>query len=334
MGQVTNQTYSQASQKTDNRYTVINGRKVLKQYWSKDQNKMVYAHPDSRYGVIYRAAKPDSMKQAKKPSYKAQPKTDSFSSQTKTSKSKAAGFVTKPGSQDAYMTLKPGNQVVLDQEKGGAKIIVQNLTDRKANGYAFRSSALTEQSKKDIVIKRSPNRYGGHDYAVVDQTHKYAGKAIEQKLRAPDPNYHNPRKNNVRTYKVRSGGRQLEHLIFPYQDSKKNLGKARKAKSPENLQPKMVKDLKPGDSVRHLRPAGLKGSTANIKLDGDNYEVQNTDPRDYAYLISRKQPDGSYKTFYRSEYSKTTSNSDQNFDVDYMKVFGGADGLKLKSVIE
>lgn len=315
-------------------YITLNGKQVLKQYFSQDQGKMVYAYldPNVSGGIIYKAQKPNENSFANNAN-SAQQRThskDAFSSQknqtarssnqgqyrssqsnsnnsSQASQTHSLSFQKKPGTDDAYLTLPPGKSITVDQENGAGKLVIQNLTDRTDGGYAFRTQHEAAQSRKNIVIKQSPNRYGGYDYSVIDDTHKKNnGDKAEQRLYLPENNRsYNKEGNNVRTYKISTFGRASQYLSFPYDDSKQTLrdtkGQIKQRQTIADMQPNLDVDIDPGDSVNYLRPQGLDGSSSTVMIGDDKYEVSNKNESRFAYLIHRKQEDGSFKTFYATD---------------------------------
>ena len=161
-------------------YITLNGKQVLKQYFSQDQGKMVYAYldPNVSGGIIYKAQKPNENSFANNAN-SAQQRThskDAFSSQknqtarssnqgqyrssqsnsnnsSQASQTHSLSFQKKPGTDDAYLTLPPGKSITVDQENGAGKLVIQNLTDRTDRGNAFRTQHEAAQSRKNIVIK-------------------------------------------------------------------------------------------------------------------------------------------------------------------------------------
>ena len=179
--------------------------------------------------------------------------------------------------------------------------MIQNLTDRTKEGYAFKTQQEAAQSRKNILIKQSPNRYGGYDYSVIDDTHKKNnGDKAEQRLYLPENNTrYNKDGNNVRTYKISSFGRASQYLSFPYEDSKQTFrdvkGQIKQRQTIDDMQPNL--DVK-RDSVNYLRPKGLDGSSSTVMIGDNKYEVSNKNDSRFAYIIHKKQEDGSLKPFY------------------------------------
>jgi hypothetical protein len=339
-------------------YMSVNGKQVLRQYFSRDQGKIVYAHIDPKGigGVIYKPYAPNNspyQQRTNKPdSYTdgsaSQPETNnnSYRSNNSYSKNQSSFTLQATGQCDAYgraiyrrvpiasvpinhvaapspsvqspasdplnfgnnntLTLAPGKQATLSAEKNGAKLVIQNQTYLGMHGKtipSYRQGA--SQSSKNIEIKRTPNRYGDYDYSIV---HNKNGRRVEQKLQLPTNNLkYNKAGNNTRTYHIRSGGAQYEYLTFGYTDSKdKSINKPR-ASSKDLMPNYKALDLKSADSVMNIQP----GASGIINIDGKQFKLTNQSDKQYAYIISRKQPDGSSKVFYR-----TDSKLDQDIKLD------------------
>lgn len=353
--------YSTATQAN---YINVNGKRVLSQYFSKGQGKMVYAHKDSRGigGVVYKPYKPGNspyqQRTNKADAYSAKPSTPSVNYKSNDSygstNQRRSSYTLQPtGQYDRYgraiyrrvpsqtqnyrqqaqprtqqqassssvnslkfgsdnsITLAPGRQVALSVEKGGAKLVIQNQTYAEMHGNrisSYRQGA--SQAPKNIQIKRTPNRYGDYDYSIVQYKN---GKKKEQRLSLPDTNLgYNPKKNNARIYHIRSGGRYYDDLTFGYKDVK-DITVRKPRVSKKDLQPQQVR-LAPGESVINISPHG----TGTVNLNGKQYKVTN-DKDDFAYIIYRKQADGTTKPFYRTDSrfdADRELDSYLNFDLD------------------